>query len=68
MFSLVQSFRVNGLKVEIMMDLDNEDSFPGQLGSYCYFIDLPEALSECCFGFDSLTECMAEAVRVAESF
>jgi hypothetical protein len=68
MFSLVQAFRVNGLKVEIMMDLDNEESLPGQLGSYCYFVDLQEAASECCFGFDSLTECIAEAIRVAESF
>ncbi len=68
MFSLVQAFRVNGLKVEIMMDLDNEESLPGQLGSYCYFVDLPEAASECCFGFDSFLECIAEAIRVAESF
>jgi hypothetical protein len=68
MFSLVQAFRINGLKVKIMMDLDNEESLPGQLGSYCYFVDLQEAASECCFGFDSFLECIAEAIIVAESF
>lgn len=70
MFSLVKAFRVNGLSVKIMMDLDG-DEFIQSFGSYCYFVEDPADLDsepECRFCYETLEECEKDAKEAAKNF